>query len=108
MKKTLFILALGFAGFASAATMEYQNTNINEFNACANGSVNSEIQVERIYEKQEKYFLGWCEVKIFRRNADGSSTLVAYSLTIVDSEAACDAKFAVMMFEQQVKELSAE
>lgn len=95
---------------ASAATLGLNNdlklTTTNEFKLNDVGQNELMIQKRKL-ESKIAYFQGWCEVKIFRRNGDGTTTLVAYSLTIVDSEAACDAKFGAMMFEQQMKELTA-
>lgn len=104
------MLALGFAGMASASTFgtneKQTQTTSNELKLNANQNVMF-VQQEKI-ESKVAFFSGWCEVRIYRSNANGTSTLVAYSLTIVDSEAACDAKLASMMFEQQIKALSAE
>lgn len=103
------MLALGVAGMASATTLESNvGQNVSEINKSELISNKNESSIsQHKLESKMTYFQGWCEVKIFRRNADGSSTLVAYSLTIVDSQDACQAKYAAMMFEQQVKEFSA-
>ena len=78
MKKLFFALALGFTGLMSA--------NIT---APATAKMTSDV----------KYYGGWCEVKIYRINGDGSQTLVSYSYSYVESESACNQKAQDMLSE---------
>ncbi|MBV8325020.1 hypothetical protein [Chryseobacterium sp.] len=83
MKKLFFALALGFTGLMSA------NMTASATTAISTAKMTSEV----------KYYGGWCEIKVYRINGDGSQTLVSYSYSYVESESACNQKAQDMLSE---------
>lgn len=79
MKKLLFVVALAVTGLMSAKDVKFDHS----------------------YESN--IIGGWCEIRIYRINADGSRTLVDYSYTYEQSESACRAKSQLMLMAAEIK-----
>lgn len=69
-------------------------------------SANHRVEIAKVkkqnFETNINMSGGYCEVTVYRRNADGSSTLVGIWGGYADSQEACDAKGRSIIFQLEI------